>query len=315
MPVIAFQMDPLENIDIHGDSSFVLMYEAQKRGYQLFHYTPDMLNYHKNTVYAQGAFVTVEKTIGNHFQVTKKATINLADDCDVIWLRQDPPFDMSYITSTHLLELVMDKTLIVNNPISVRNAPEKLLPLIFHDMMPATLISRNIDEIKNFRANYNDIIIKPLFGNGGVGVFHLTQNDENLSTLCELFFSQSREPIMIQEYLPAVKQGDKRVILCDGEPIAAINRIPPIGEARSNMHVGGVATASILTKNDQKICDNIGGYLKDKGLLFVGIDIIGDYLTEINVTSPTGLQEANRFDNQCYEAIIWDKIDTKLTYT
>lgn len=310
--IVAFQMDALDSININGDSTFVLMLEAQQRGYKLFHYTPDMLSYNHHALYAKGAFVHVQKQQGNHFSIIEETNLDLAKNCDVIWLRQDPPFDMSYITTTHLLEMISNEVLVVNNPASVRNAPEKLIACAFHDLMPPTLISRDSEAIKQFRTKYQDIIIKPLFGNGGAGVFHVKPDDENLSSLCELFFDRSNEPVMVQQYISAVKNGDKRVILCDGAPIAAINRVPPAGEARSNMHVGGVAGKSQLTARDKEICDRIGDYLKSNGLLFVGIDIIGDYLTEINVTSPTGLQEANHFDNKQYQSVIWDAIDRKL---
>ncbi len=227
-------------------------------------------------------------------------------------MRQDLPFDMSYITATHLLERIHPKTLVVNDPVSVRNAPEKIFVTHFDGVLPPTLISSNLEEMKAFRAEHKDIIIKPLYGNGGAGVFHLKPDDENLTVIHELFNEFYREPMIIQKYLPEVRKGDKRIILVDGEPVGAINRVPQEGESRSNMHVGGQALKTDLTPREQEICDIIGPSLKEQGLIFVGIDVIGDYMTEINVTSPTGLQEINRFNNVKLEAEIWDCIEAKL---
>jgi glutathione synthase len=231
---------------------------------------------------------------------------------DVVLMRQDPPFDMAYITATHLLEHIHPKTLVVNDPASVRNAPEKLLVTHFPELMPPTLITWDLDAIRSFRAEHQDIIVKPLFGNGGAGVFRIKPDDENLSSLLEMHFARSREPLMFQRYEPAVRRGDKRIILIDGVAMGAINRVPAQGEARSNMHVGGRPEKTVLTPREQAICDTIGPTLRDQGLIFVGIDVIGDWLTEINVTSPTGLQEVARFDGTLLEKAIWDSIEAKV---
>lgn len=309
--IVALQMDPIDKIDIHGDSSFVLGLEAQKRGYDLYHYHPDDLSFQAGKVTAHAEPMKLRYEKGNHFDLGAKEKIDLAK-VDVILMRQDPPFDMSYITATHLLDHIHPDTLVVNDPTSVRNAPEKLLVTYFPDLMPETLITRNEADIKAFRAEYKDIIVKPLFGNGGAGVFHIKPDDENLSSLLEMFFGASREPLMIQRFMPEVKQGDKRIILVDGKAVGAINRVPAAGEVRSNMHVGGRPEKSVLTKREHEICEAIGPTLKEQGLIFTGIDVIGDYLTEINVTSPTGLQEINRYDDVCLEALIWDAIEEKL---
>jgi glutathione synthase len=227
-------------------------------------------------------------------------------------MRQDPPFDMAYITATHLLEHIQPETLIVNDPAAVRNAPEKLLVTHFPDLMPPTLITWDLDAIRSFRAEYKDIIVKPLFGNGGAGVFRIKPDDENLASLLEMHFARSREPLMLQRYEPAVRQGDKRIILVDGEAMGAVNRVPAAGEARSNMHVGGRPEKSPLTARDREICAAIGPTLREQGMIFTGIDVIGDYLTEINVTSPTGLQEIARFDGIHLEKAIWDRIEEKI---
>lgn len=308
---VAIQMDPVETIDIDGDSSFVLGLEAQSRGHKLFHYLPKDLSFQDGQVYAHMRPVTFRRERGNHASLGEAAMQPLAD-VDVVLMRQDPPFDMSYITATHLLELVHPKTLVVNDPASVRNAPEKLFINHFPDLMPPTLISKDAEEIRAFRAKHEDIIVKPLFGNGGAGVFHIQPGDENLNALLEIFDELYREPVIAQKYLPAVRHGDKRIILIDGAPVGATNRVPPAGEARSNMHVGGQPHASGLTERDLEICAAIGPTLKEQGMIFVGIDVIGDYLTEINVTSPTGLQEINRFDGVCLEAQIWDAIEARL---
>jgi glutathione synthase len=228
-----------------------------------------------------------------------------------VLMRQDPPFDMSYITATHLLEHVHPETLVVNDPVHVRNAPEKLFVTHFEGVMPPTLISSDRQEIVEFRKRHRDIIVKPLFGNGGAGVFHIADGDENLNALLELFTQLYREPVIVQRYIPEVRQGDKRIILIDGQAVGALNRVPAAGEARSNLHVGGTAVKAELTKRDREICEAIGPSLKRRGLVFVGIDVIGDYLTEINVTSPTGLQEINRFDNVRLEERIWDAIESR----
>jgi len=308
---VAVQMDPMETVNIDGDSTFVLMLEAQARGYELWHYLAPDLSYNEGRVTAFARPVTVRREKGNHFEFGDAAAIDIAD-MDVVLMRQDPPFDMAYITATHLLDLVHPRTLVVNNPSEVRNAPEKLFVTEFPDLMPPTMITRREDEVKAFREKYGDIIVKPLYGNGGAGVFHVKPDDPNLSSLMEMFLGASREPVMVQKFLPEVVQGDKRIILVDGEPVGAINRVPAEGEIRSNMVVGGRAEKSDLTPREQEICDRLGPELKKRGLIFVGIDVIGDWLTEINVTSPTGLQAVNRFDGVCLEADIWDAIEAKL---
>lgn len=311
MPICAVQMDPIETIDINGDSTFVLSLEAAARGYELIHYLPEHLSYWDGQVYAKGRPMTLRREKGNHHSFGDWKTFNLAD-VDVVLMRQDPPFDMSYITATHFLEQVHPKTLVVNDPAEVRNAPEKLYVTKYPDLMPPTLITRDLDEIKAFREKHKDIILKPLFGNGGIGVFHLSPGDENLASLHEMFSLQSRDAIIAQQYLPAVRKGDKRIILVDGEPVGAIDRVPADGEARANMHVGGKAIQAMMTERDKEICDRIGPELKARGLIFVGIDVIGDVMTEINVTSPTGIQEINRYDGSKLEAIVWDAIEARL---
>ncbi len=309
---VAIQMDPISTVDIEGDSSFVLALEAQNRGHALWHYGPADLTYGNGAVWAHAQPMTVRRKKGDHYDLGPTQKIDLADDVDVILMRQDPPFDMSYITATHLLELVHPKTLVVNDPVSVRNAPEKLLVTHWPDLMPPTLITKNISDIKEFRKEHRDIIVKPLFGNGGAGVFHLREGDGNLNSLLEMFAAASRDPLMVQAYLPAVRQGDKRIILVDGHAAGAVNRVPAEGETRSNMHVGGRPEKSVMSKRDHEICEIIGPTLKKMGLIFVGIDVIGDYLTEINVTSPTGLQEIGRFDEVSLEAQLWDAIESRL---
>lgn len=312
---IAIQMDPLETIQIDGDSSFVMGLEAQRRGYELFHYHPKDMSQKGSTVSARMQPVRFQRVMGNHYQAEAAQTVALTE-MDVILLRQDPPFDMSYITTTHMLDLVHPDTLVVNNPTAVRNKPEKIYATEFPDLMPPTLISLDRAEIDDFRAEHQDIIIKPLFGNGGSGIFHLSPTDENLSVVLEMFATQSRDPLMIQRYLPEVKQGDKRIILADGKPIGAVSRMPADGEARANFHAGGSALATDLTVREQEICEAIGPSLQKNGLIFVGIDVIGDYMTEINVTSPTGLQEINGLNelqgNHTLEAQLWDAIESYL---
>lgn len=309
---VAIQMDPMDGIDIEGDSTFVLALEAQKRGFALFHYLPSHLSFRDGRVIAKANPMEVRREQNNHFNFDETQEIDLSL-MDVVLMRQDPPFDMAYITATHILEHVMDTTLVVNDPVSVRNAPEKLFVTHFEGVMPPTLISSDPVEIKAFREEYKDIIIKPLYGNGGAGVFHLSPGDENMGSLVEMFSENFREPMIVQRYVPEVRQGDKRIILVDGKVVGAINRVPAAGEARSNMHVGGRPEKSSLTVREEEICETIGPVLEERGLIFVGIDVIGDYLTEINVTSPTGLQEINRFDEACLEATIWDAIERKLT--
>ncbi len=307
---VAIQMDPIEAIDIQGDSTFVLALEAQRRGHGLFHYLPQHLSLKDGRVYAQMRPLQVRREKGNHCTLGAAQSVDLAT-MDVVLMRQDPPFDMSYITATHLLEHVHPETLVVNDPVHVRNAPEKLFVTHFPELMPPTLITSDKREVEAFRAEHRDIIVKPLFGNGGAGVFHIGPEDENLNALLELFTDLYREPIIVQRYLPEVRQGDKRIILIDGRPAGAINRIPPKGEARSNMHAGGRPEKAELSTREIEICEAIGPTLQERGLVFVGIDVIGGYMTEINVTSPTGIQEINRFDGVCLEAGIWDAIETR----
>jgi glutathione synthase len=308
---VAIQMDPIESIDINADSTFAMALEAQKRGHRLWHYLPQHLSFQDGQVTARARSMTVARQVGAHFSFGAWETVNLRQ-VDVVLMRQDPPFDMAYITATHILDHIHPHTLVVNNPSEVRNAPEKLFVTHFDGLLPPTLITSDVEQIKAFRAEYQDIIVKPLFGNGGAGVFHIKPGDENLNSLLELFSQHSREPLIVQRYLPEVRKGDKRIILIDGEPAGAINRVPAAGEARSNMHVGGRPEASVLTDREREICALIGPELKRRGLIFVGIDVIGDYLTEINVTSPTGLQEIARFDGTCLEAQLWDAIEDKI---
>lgn len=307
---VALQMDPIGAVNINADSTFRIALEAQARGHSLFFYTPDKLAFVEGRVIARGFPIELRREQGNHVSYGPEAEVDLAD-FDVVWLRQDPPFDMGYITTTHLLELIHPKTLVVNDPFWVRNFPEKLLVLRFPQLTPPTAIARDLETIRAFKARHGDIILKPLYGNGGAGVFRLDPNDRNLSSLHELFTSMSREPMIVQKFLPAVAQGDKRVILVDGEPVGAINRVPQAGETRSNMHVGGRPEQIGLTARDIEICRTIGPVLRDNGQIFVGIDVIGDWLTEINVTSPTGIQELERFDGINAAARIWEAIEAR----
>jgi glutathione synthase len=318
---VAVQMDPMESINIDADSTFALMLEAQRRGHTLWHYEVRHLalregvtrrgDRREERLAARARPVAVERKRGAHYAFGALAELDLAT-MDVVLMRQDPPFDMAYITATHLLEHIHPQTLVVNDPASVRNAPEKLLVTHFPELMPPTMITWDLEAIRSFRQEHGDIIVKPLFGNGGAGVFRIKPDDENLAALLEMHFARSREPLMFQRYEPAVRRGDKRIILVDGEPMGAVNRVPAEGEARSNMHVGGRPEKCELTARDREICAAIGPTLRDQGLLFVGIDVIGDWLTEINVTSPTGIQEIDRFDGISIEAAIWDRIEAKL---
>lgn len=307
---VAIQMDPMDSIDIDADSTFVLALEAQKRGHSLVHYLPRDLAFRQGRVLARVRPLEVRRARGDHFTLGEPRLIELTE-MDVVLMRQDPPFDMAYITATHLLDHIHPRTLVVNDPTHVRNAPEKLLVTHFGDLMPPTLITSDREQIMDFRAEHKDIIVKPLFGNGGAGVFHLVPGDENLNSLLEMFTQLYREPVMVQRYLPEVRQGDKRIILVDGQAVGAVNRVPAEGEARSNLHVGGTARPTTLTPREREICAAIGPTLKERGLVFVGIDVIGDYLTEINVTSPTGIQQIDRFDGVCIEGLIWDAIETR----
>jgi len=322
---VALQMDPVETINIDADSSFVLGLEALRRGHELHHYLPRHMSFAGGDVgggangsaqiLARTRALTLRREKQNHATLGNPKTRDLAE-FNIILMRQDPPFDMAYITATHMLEHIHPSTLVVNDPVEVRNAQEKLFVSYFGDLMPPTIISSNSDEVAAFRAKHGDIIVKPLFGNGGAGVFHISPDNENLSALIEMFARQSREPIIVQRYLPQVREGDKRIILIDGEPAGAVTRVPAAGEARANLHAGASAKRAELSARDQEICARIGPALKEKGLIFAGIDVIGDYLTEINVTSPTGLQEINRFDgltgDNTLEARIWDAIEARL---
>ena len=304
-------MDPIEDVDINADSTFRLAEEAQNRGHDLYVYTPNELTFNRGKIIAKVRSISLRRKIGDHVNFGAVELLALSE-FDVIWLRQDPPFDMGYITNTHLLDLIGQKTLIVNNPFWVRNLPEKLLVLEFPDLIPETVISRDLEEIKRFKNEFKDIIIKPLYGNGGAGIFRLREDDKNLTSLHELFSNMSSEPLIAQAFLPDVKKGDKRIILVDGEPVGAINRVPKAGETRSNMHVGGKAEPAKLSQRDREICRSIGPILKNRGQVFVGIDVIGDYLTEINVTSPTGIQELERFDKVNIAEMIWHAVEKKV---
>ena len=307
---IAFQMDPIGPININADSTFRIAEEAQKRGHELFYYTPDRLAYQEGRVTARGWPLTVRRVQGDHYELGAETEVDLST-FDVVWLRQDPPFDMFYITTTHILDRIHPKTLVVNDPFWVRNYPEKLLVLRFPDLTPPTAIARDLDMIKAFKAKHRDIILKPLYGNGGAGVFRLGVDDKNLTSLHEMFSAINREPLIVQKFLPDVSKGDKRVILVNGDPVGAINRVPQEGETRSNMHAGGLPEKAELTARDLEICAKIGPLLREKGQIFVGIDIIGDYLTEINLTSPTGIQELERFDGTNSAELIWQVIEEK----
>ncbi len=308
---IAVQMDPLESIAIAGDSSFALMLEAQNRGHSLFVYHPAALSFQKQILTARGNAVEVRDVKGDHFTARDEEQRDLSG-FDAILMRQDPPFDMGYISACHLLEHIHPETLVVNDPVFVRDSPEKLVTLHFSQFMPPTLVSRDAADIRAFRKEYGDIIIKPLNSNGGEGVFRITPVDENMNALLELYLRLYREPLMIQAYLPDVRRGDKRIILVDGEPAGALNRVPAKGEARSNLHVGGKAEKAQLTGHEYEICAALGPFLKQKGLIFVGIDVIGKYLTEINVTSPTGIREIKAFGGPDIAALIWDAIEKRL---
>ena len=308
---VAIQMDPLETVDIDADSSFALALEAQGRGHGLYHYLPRQLSYRQGRIVATARPFRLRRERGNHVEFGAAETIDLAT-MDVVLLRQDPPFNLAYISTTHLLDRIHPATLVVNDPHSVRNAPEKLFVTQFAELMPPTLITNELEEIKAFRREHRDIIVKPIYGNGGAGVFHLKPEDTNLGSLVELFHTFLNEPLMVQRYVPEIRRGDKRIILVDGKPAGALNRIPAAEETRANLHVGGRAEKAALTKRDLEICEMIGPTLHERGLIFVGIDVIGDWLTEINVTSPTGLQEIGRFDGSNLAGQIWDAIETRI---
>jgi glutathione synthase len=307
---VAIQMDPIEKIDIGGDSTFALMLEAQTRGHSLFYYGPRDLSLRENKVTARVRPLQLRAVKGDHFTLGEASVQDLAT-ADVVLMRQDPPFDMAYITATHILERLHPRTLVVNDPAHVRNAPEKLFVTEFADFIPPTLITSDANEIRQFREQHKDIILKPLYGNGGAGVFRVRRDDENLGALLEMFTTFYREPVVVQRYLPEVRQGDKRIILVDGQFAGAINRVPAAGEARSNMHVGGRPEKTELTARERDICAAIGPELKRRGLIFTGIDVIGDYMTEINVTSPTGIQEVRRFGGADIAALVWDAIERR----
>jgi glutathione synthase len=309
---IAFQMDPMETVDINGDTSFALAEVAAQRGMRLFEYAPEHLIYDRGRVKAFARPMTVRRKMGDHVSFEDRRLIDLETDIDVIWMRQDPPFDMAYITAAHILERLKGTTLVVNDPEWVRSCPEKILPLDYPELMPETLITRDKGAVDAFRAEYKDIILKPLFGNGGAGVFRVKPDDSNYSSILEMFFESSREPIIAQAFLKDVVKGDKRIIIIDGIAVGAINRVPQKGETRSNMHVGGKAVPTELTEDDMRICDAIGPMLKARGQILVGIDVIGDKMTEINITSPTGVQELKRFSGIDAAALSWDAIEKRL---
>jgi glutathione synthase len=308
---VAVQMDHISKISIAGDSTFALMLEAERRGHTLVHYTPDRLAMRDGRVEARVEPVKVRDMKGDHYTLGAPELADLSG-FDVVLLRQDPPFDMAYITTTHLLERIHPETLVVNDPAHVRNAPEKIFVTEFPDLMPPTLIARDPLEIRSFWKEHGDIIIKPLYGNGGAGVFRIAEGDQNLAALLEVFATAFREPHVVQRYLPEVRKGDKRIVLIDGAVAGAINRVPAEGEARSNMHVGGRPEPTTLTKREHEICETIGPELKRRGFVFVGIDVIGNYLTEINVTSPTGIREVKRFGGLDIAAMFWDAVEEKL---
>ncbi|TVR81633.1 MAG: glutathione synthase [Rhodospirillales bacterium] len=307
---VAIQMDPIDRIDIDADSTFALALEAQRRGHDLCHYLASDLCLAKGRILAKARPLAVRRVKGDHFTLGDFQWIDLAQ-VDIVLMRQDPPFDMAYITATHLLQHVHPRTLVINDPVEVRNAPEKLFVAHFPELMPPTLIASDREQILAFRAEHKEIIVKPLFGNGGAGVFHILPEDDNLNALLELFTVLYREPVVVQRYLPEVRDGDKRIILIDGRAAGAITRVPAKGEARANLHVGGKALATTLTSREEEICAAIGPELKSRGLVFVGIDVIGGFLTEINVTSPTGIQEIGRFDDVSLEAQLWDAFEDR----
>ncbi len=311
MPLdIAIQMDHVSTLDIKGDTTFALALEAQARGHRLFHYTPERLSQRDGVVSAVGETMIVRDVEGSHFELSEPRKQDLTE-VDVVLLRQDPPFDMNYITTTHVLERIHPDTLVVNDPAWVRNSPEKIFVTEFPDLMPETLITKDSAEVDAFRREFGDIIIKPLYGNGGAGVFHLRDGDRNMTSLLEMFEQMYREPFIIQRYLKDVREGDKRIILIEGEAVGAINRIPAETDARSNMHVGGQAVETELTDREREICSRIGPALRDRGFTLVGIDVIGGLLTEINVTSPTGIREVRRFGGADIAGLFWDAVEAR----
>ena len=309
---VAVQMDPLETINIAGDSTFAIMLSAQARGHKLWHYRAGDLSYRDGRVTAPARPVTVQRVAGDHVHYGDWQALDLADDADVVLMRQDPPFDLAYITATHLLERIQHATLVVNDPAAVRNAPEKLFVLDYDQFMPPTLITRRLEEARAFHAEHGEVVVKPLYGNAGSAVFHVARNDANLAALTELFGQVWREPFMVQAFLPDVAKGDKRIVLIDGKAAGGVNRVPKSGEIRSNLAVGGKAAATELTEREREICEALGPELAKRGLLFVGIDVIAGYLTEINVTSPTGIVSIDQFNGSDTPAIIWDAIEAKV---
>ena len=306
---VAVQMDHIASIRLAGDSTFALMLEAQKRGHSLFHYTPDKLTLRSGRVTAAIEPVAVRDEPGNHFTLGSPEKTDLST-LDVVLLRQDPPFDMAYLSTTYMLERIHPATLVVNDPAEVRDAPEKLLVMNYPELMPETIITRDPDEIRAFRAEFGDIVLKPLYGAGGQGVYRVKSDDDNFSAFLELFLTQSRDPFIAQRYLPAVRAGDKRIILVDGKFAGLVNRVPAEGDLRSNMVRGGAAATTEVSKRDLEICEAIGPELRDRGLIFVGIDVIGDKLTEINVTSPTGIRAIKRLGGPDVAALVWDAIES-----
>ncbi len=306
---VAVQMDPIERINIETDSTFMMMMEAQSRGHSLFVYTPDKLSLEEGRVTARGRPVTVQAVKGDHAAFGETRVVDMIDDVDVVLMRQDPPFDMAYITATHFLDKIHPQTLVVNNPTEVRNAPEKLFVTDFPGVQPPTLITSDVEAIYDFRARHGDMVLKPLHGGGGSGVVRLKADDPNLDALLELHALIGRDQVIAQKFIPAVSKGDKRILLVDGEPVGAINRIPAEGQVRSNLARGGRAAAVELTARDLELCAIIAPELKRRGLLFVGIDVIGDYLTEINVTSPTGAQQLKQFGGADAAAALFDRIE------
>ncbi|HEX8511880.1 MAG TPA: glutathione synthase [Allosphingosinicella sp.] len=309
---VAVQMDPLEGINIAGDSTFAIMLGAQERGHRLFHYLAPNLSYRDGRVTARARPAEVRDRPGDHHSYGEWRTLDLADEVDVVLMRQDPPFDLGYITATHLLERIHPRTLVVNDPASVRNAPEKLFVLDYARFMPPTLITRSLDEVRAFQAEHGEIVVKPLYGNAGTAVFKVGRDGSNLGSLVELFSHVWVEPFMVQAFIPQVAEGDKRIVLVDGKVSGAINRVPGQGEIRSNLAAGGTAHATDLTDREREICDSLGPELAKRGLLFVGIDVIAGFLTEINVTSPTGIVAIDRFNGTDTPALIWDSIEAKL---
>jgi glutathione synthase len=305
---VAVQMDPIERIKIAGDSTFAMLLEAQARDHQLSYYTPDQLSMLDGKVVASVQPLTVRDKQGEHFTLGNARRVEVAD-FNVVLLRQDPPFDLAYVTTTHLLERVHPKTLVVNNPASVRNAPEKMFVTEFTDLMPPTLLSRDLEEIRAFRAKHGDVVMKPLYGKGGESVFLIRRDDLNFGSFFDLFSTTFREQWVIQKFLPEVKQGDKRIILVDGEFAGAVNRVPAEGDLRSNMVRGGVPKATDLSKREQEICKRLGPALKERGLLFAGIDVIDGWLTEINVTSPTGIRAIKNVGGPDVASAIWDRVE------